>query len=1097
MGLIDNQDSNTLVVALRSALRTAKAIDIFTGYFFFSGFHEIAEEIKDINVRIIVGMDIDPTIVVNKRITDDSDLSRYRLADPPSTNTAKVNNYRDSFIALFNNTDVFDKERTSGTLEVFFEKIKNGSLEIKMALGLQHAKYYLVHNKDEFMQDGANPGTRFMGSSNFTVSGLKGQGELNERKIDPDDFRSYLDRFNLAWQSAESVSVLDQYKTDDFLAKIKDETSLYQKPSPHLVYARILKELFDRPRQSGVKYPRELSGNLYKDFEYQTDAVIDALDIIEKYNGVIVADVVGLGKSVIASAVAANLDNKTFIITPPHLKPQWENYASEFDLNHQIYTSGQIEKALASSHHGKTKTIIIDEAHRYRNEDTDSYQLLHKLCLNNKVMLLTATPFNNDPKDLFALIRLFDAPSQSRINTVDNLSIEFRGLITEYQRMRRNLKKMDELDIKEKAKEIAQKMRAMAYPVIIRRSRIDLEQVDRYRTDLSSQNYELPKIGDPILLEYNLDELASLYQSTLEKITDANEGFTAARYQPSSFVNNVEQFKDYMKQYYDSIDELKHAQTNLSSVMRRLLVMRFESSIAAFKKTLDNFINGHNIIIQWYEKFQCVPVYKKGNIPDPSLIEEAFDTDEVSKEFGEDILERALTHKKLEKDVARGMILIPASMLSKGFMLALEHDVKLLKEVKQEWQQKTRVVHLDPKFDHIQARVKQLLDQVRERKIVIFTSYTDTADYLDKKLKDQNIRTFKYTGTIASAYNQKIVKDNFDAGLPDSQQKDDFDVLVATDAISEGYNLHRAGVIINYDIPYNPVRVIQRVGRINRINKKLFDQLFIFNCFPTLIGENEVSTKRISGLKIHLMNALMGNDAKILTHDEEIQTFFVDKFKEADEQNNEESWDTEYINYWDTIKYDKKLMDSIQQIKQRTFLAREGPTEGIVLFGKRGKGLPIFVTNINHNESSRVSADKVLHLLKAEPNEKALNPSKNFEGLFRDASNKLFKSDKLPKNQGRRRNALKTLEILEELHPKARDHCIDAKKIIKDLDGFPEGSLKKIVNLEKQYFKQEDFRGAYEELQKIAPVDYMNDLHKRVQGRLNEPETLLIAEELE
>ncbi len=187
MGIIDNKDSNTLVRALKSALQTARAIDIFTGYFFFSGFYEVAAEIKDIKVRIVVGMDIDPKIVAAKRITDDSDLSRCRLSHAPPTNTAKIQNYHDSFMALFNNSNIFDKERISGTLEVFFEKIKDGSLEIKMNLDLDHAKYYLVHNQNELSQDGANPGTRFMGSSNFTVSGLKGQGELNDRRIDPED----------------------------------------------------------------------------------------------------------------------------------------------------------------------------------------------------------------------------------------------------------------------------------------------------------------------------------------------------------------------------------------------------------------------------------------------------------------------------------------------------------------------------------------------------------------------------------------------------------------------------------------------------------------------------------------------------------------------------------------------------------------------------------------------------------------------------------------------------------------------------------------------------------------------------------------------
>ncbi len=1096
MGLIDNKNSNTLAAALSDALQTADSLDIFTGYFFFSGFSELAEKIKDINVRIIVGMDIDPKIISAKRITDDSDLSRHQLADEPPTITAKIKNYQDSFIALFNNTDLFDKERIAGVFEVFFTKIKDGSLEIRMNSTLDHAKYYLVHNKKEFAQSGANPGTRFMGSSNFTVAGLKGQGELNDRRIDPEDFKDYQKRFETAWGQAESVPVLDVDNAEEFLKKVKKETSLFEDPSPYLVYVRILKELFERPDNSTIKKPSALTNGAYTDFQYQTDAIIDGLDILDKYNGVIVADVVGLGKSIVASGIAANLGHKAIVIAPPHLEQQWKDYTYEFGITARIYTTGKIEKALEENDYGTVQTIIIDEAHRYRNEDTYDYQLLHKLCLNNKVILLTATPFNNDPKDLFALIRLFDAPSQSRINTVENLSIEFRLLISEYQKMRRQLKKMDDKEIKQKAQEIAQKMRDMASPVIIRRSRVDLDKINRYRIDLQSQGFTFPKVNDPILLEYSLDNLADLYLSTLERITDRENGFTAARYQPLNFVQDMNKFDELMQNYYNSIDEFKQAQTNLANFMRRFLVLRFESSVASFDKTLTNFIRGHSIIIDWYEKFGYVPIYKKGSIPDPENLENAFDASEVSKEFSEDALEQALGSTELSKDVERGLMLIPASLMKPEFIISLKKDVVLLQTLKDQWKEKTKSLTIDPKVEDVKSRIADILQENKDRKVIIFTAYTDTADYLEEKLINDGLRVLKYTGAIASTQNKDIVKKNFDAGIVEDKQDNDYDVLVATDAISEGYNLHRAGVIINYDIPYNPVRVVQRVGRINRINKKMFDELFIYNCFPTIIGESEVATKRISSLKIHLMNELMGTDVKVLTDDETIQTFFVDTFQEENAKNNTESWDTEYINYWDGVRFDKQLMARVQEVKQRSFLARKNDSSGIVLFGKRGKGLPVFVTDINRETASRVPAQEVLRYIKADEEEPTLPKSEQFQSRYQDAFSKLFKADQLPDNKGRRGEAINVLDALKEVYPASKHHCEDAKKIIKDLDGFPEGSLKRIIDLQKTYFKHEDFEGAYKELCKIASVDYMAALQDRVQGRSNEPETLLIAEEL-
>jgi superfamily II DNA or RNA helicase len=1096
MGIIDNRNSNTLSAALSDALQTAKSLDIFTGYFFFSGFAELANQIKDINVRVIVGMDIDPKVIAAKRITDDSDLSRHQLADEPPTITAKIKNYQDSFIALFNNTDLFDKERIAGAFDIFFSKIKDGTLEVRMNSSIDHSKYYLVHNKDEMSQNGANPGTRFMGSSNFTISGLKGQGELNDRRIDPEDFKDYQRRFESDWGQTESIPVLDKYSAEDFLQKVKKQTSLFEDPSPYLVYVRILKELFEKPDNSTIKKPGALTNGIYTDFQYQLDAIIDGIDVLDKYNGVIVADVVGLGKSIVASGIAANLGHRVIVITPPHLEQQWKDYAYEFGLTARIYTTGKIEKALEENDFNTIQTVIVDEAHRFRNEDTLDYQNLHKLCLGNKVILLTATPFNNDPKDLFALIRLFDAPSQSRINTVENLSIEFRLLISEYQKMRRQLKKMDDREIKNKAQEIALKMRDMAGPVIIRRSRVDLDKINRYRIDLQSQGINFPKVNNPILLEYDLGNLGNLYLDTLERITNKDNGFTAARYQPLNFVKDMDKFKDLMQNYYNDIDDFKQAQTNLANFMRRFLVLRFESSVASFDKTLGNFIKGHKIIIDWYEKFGFVPIYKKGSIPDPEDLENAFDIAEISEEFSEDVLESALNSPELSKDVEKGLMLIPANIMTSGFLQSLKRDVELLKSLKDQWAQTTKNLSIDPKVEDVKRQIADLLNSDGDRKIIIFTAYTDTADYLEEKLLADDLRVLKYTGSIASARNKEIVKKNFDAGLPQDKQDNDFDVLIATDAISEGYNLHRAGVIINYDIPYNPVRVVQRVGRINRINKKMFDELFIYNCFPTIIGESEVATKRISSLKIHLMNELLGTDVKVLTDEETIQTFFIDTFKEENAKNNDESWDTEFINYWDSIRFDKQLIAQASDIKQRSFLARKIDNSGIVLFGKRGKGLPVFVTDINRDLAMRVPAQEVLHIIQADQGEEPVQRSNQFKKKYQSAVDKLFKQDKLPDNKGRRGDAINVLDALKETYPPSKNHCEDVKKIIKDLDGFPEGTLKRIVDLQKMYFKKSEFEDAYNELRDIASVDYMAALQERVQGRLNEPETLLIAEEI-
>ena len=193
--------------------------------------------------------------------------------------------------------------------------------------------------------------------------------------------------------------------------------------------------------------PYDITNGKFSNLKYQIDAIKYGVDCINKNNGVIIADVVGLGKSVIASAIARNLDmKKTVIIAPPHLYDQWVEYQQDFGLRGVIvYSSGKIEEAYSKFANDSDPILyIIDEAHRYRNEISYTYQWLHQLTRSNtenKVILLTATPYNNRPQDLFALIKLFQTPSRSTINTVDNLSIRFHELIARYNKLEKEGKK--------------------------------------------------------------------------------------------------------------------------------------------------------------------------------------------------------------------------------------------------------------------------------------------------------------------------------------------------------------------------------------------------------------------------------------------------------------------------------------------------------------------------------------------------------------------------------------------------------------------------------------------------------------------------------
>lgn len=242
----------------------------------------------------------------------------------------------------------------------------------------------------------------------------------------------------------------------------------------------------------------------------------------------------------------------------------------------------------------------------------------------------------------------------------------------------------------------------------------------------------------------------------------------------------------------------------------------------------------------------------------------------------------------------RGFFEIDMKYVEDNFIEDVKTDIHLLQSLREEWFGKENTIKHDPKLASFIEIAKKKLEQEPDRKLIVFSEYADTVDYLGKKLVEAGLPVMKYTSADASPNNKERIRANFDAGLKKELQRDDYKILVATDAISEGYNLHRAGAIFNYDIPYNPTRVIQRIGRINRINRKVFDELFIYNYFPSDVGEAETRTKEISTLKMAMIHAIMGEDTKALTKDEEVQAYFKERYRKEFQKNEESSWDTPY-----------------------------------------------------------------------------------------------------------------------------------------------------------------------------------------------------------
>ena len=1010
---------------INGILPKTNAVDILVGYFYYSGYIQLSENLKDKQIRILVGLDVD--LQISKHIRE-VEAIRSGLV---SRSIIKEEYYK-QFVSIFNESDFLDTAEKLEQFKMFYGKILDGTLEIRKTLEPCHSKMYLFAYNDLVNEGGELPGVLITGSSNLTYQGLKGRLELNARFNDKQDYDEGKKLFDELWDS--SVAIVSKDNLDEWNNKVMARIWYDKIYSPYLMYIRVLKEYFNIPTSNNILTPHDITEGRYANLRYQTDAVQMALNALNNHNGAIVADVVGLGKSVIASTIARNLRLRTIIVCPPHLYKQWEGYRDEFGFTASVFSAGKIEDAVLHYQElvkdGEQFLIIIDEAHRFRNEYTQDYALLHNLCSGNKVLLLTATPFNNQPADIYALIKLFQIPSRSTLKTVENLGAAFKDLIDKYKTLRDAQKagKASDEEIKAEVNNIAKKIRTIISPLVVRRSRLDLQGIPEYADDLKQQNIQLVLPNDPVELEYDLSELKDLYLSTLDRInksegsSDAVYRFKAARYSPALYIH--EELRDKLAKELEDKTGVKFnlllgRQANISSFMRHLLVARFESSVAAFQASLGYMIQSSKHMLRWIEKRHKIPVFKKGNLPDVDAFYES--SDDGMEEFEE----------LFEKYESRGFFEIDMKYVKDDFVTDVEDDIQLLKNLREQWFGKDNTVKSDPKLDSFIRIVRKQMNDEPNRKLIVFSEFADTVNYLGEALADAGLPVMKYTSADASPTNKDRIRANFDAGLKPTLQQNDFHILVATDAISEGYNLHRAGAIFNYDIPYNPTRVIQRIGRINRINKKVFDELYIYNYFPTDVGEAETRTKEISTLKMAMIHAIMGEDTKALTKEEDLQAYFKDRYRKEFARSEETSWDTPYRKLLNSLK-GTEVYDQAMKLPHRARTARnvDKSKKGVLMFGRKGDDFVFKIGDIM-TTPVMIPAEEAIILFEAEKDEKPVGLSHDFDVVYQKVKASLFSGDVTERNEKDLINALAKIKILMKNQLLPKDYLSDLIQVIK------------------------------------------------------------------
>jgi superfamily II DNA or RNA helicase len=1073
------------------------------GYFCFSGFYSIYKEIAERKLRVLVGMEADVT--VSHIVREFADM----VPDgAPPANLKIRQAFYETTKKIINQADITDTKEGEDTFRFFVEKLKNGTLEVRKTKEPAHAKMYVFTNNDEHSEGGHYPGKVIIGSSNLSFQGLQGRTEVNATLRDSSDYTEAEEIFNKLWNDAAPLA--DQATKDDFLENVAKHTWVDRYPIPYLMYLRVLHQCF-KDNTETIKTPAALTHTndvQYMNLAYQTDAISEGLEKIRRHSGCIVADVVGLGKSIIGVTIAANLNLTTIIVCPPHLKSQWEDFAFGFGLQrYKIVSSGKIEDALAAASEGSDeKLIIIDEAHRYRNENTLDYGLLHRACVGNKTLLLSATPFNNRPEDIFSLIKLFQIPSHSTIQVVNNLGAAMEQLIVDYKKLKNeHAKGMSEAQFKSRAKEISMVIRHYLDPILIRRTRVDLLKTEKYREDLAKQHIEFSDVEPPQEQVYDLGPLSDLYIDTLNQLTGVVDSeskiFSGARYQPLMYLKDDKKILDKYRKIFDNPNP-QEGQRNMASFMRRLLVRRFESSIYSFKKTLKNIIASMENVKSWHTTFKKIPLYKKNSLPDFDTLESMIHDEMDGALFIEDIDD--ILERKLTPQIEKGLILVNADELKDGFIQDLKSDIALFNTILAKWE--SAEFKEDPKFNGIFAKVQQAVKKEPNRKIIIFSEFMDTVDYLEGKFKAEKLRVIKYSSK--TQHSRKIIKLNFDAGISADRQQNDYDVLVATDAISEGFSLHRAGTIYNYDIPYNPTRVIQRVGRINRINKKVFDKLNIYNFFPSATGEALSRTKSITTFKMMLIQTIFGSDTKILTEDEITEGYLDDEFRKAKAEMDDPSWSTEFSNeYYHVKRQNRELLRQALALPQRCRTGRKAEImpkkatdelfesagqKGVLLFSEKGDAYRFSFADENGGTAT-LSPFEGLSLFRAARNEEALPVDEGFYPLYERAKGSSGKSVIKTSNSKNIIDVIRKINLIKNspaLSPEDKKYLDDLRKVAGELNALPLYYIRQLLDVDMG-----DAGNAMQEFKKIVVEEYLSAILKKDNKIMNETENIILSEQ--
>lgn len=906
-----NKNGNTLMKEFEGILQHnqyIKNLDAVVGFLRASGYFSLRPFLDNINrVRILIGIDVD------KYIAQAANQGKIFFGAEEEVREECLRKIRRDI-----ESSNYKKEVEDGIFQMIQDLI-DGKLELRAHPSKKiHAKLYILY-PDDFNQ--YSQGVAITGSSNLSGNGLgiseDKQYEFNVKLDRYDDVKFAKDEFDQLWEEAEGCAIT----AEDVKASV-DRTYLKGDVKPYDLYIKMLMEYFsDRVLATDDKNPFDMPEG-YTKYDYQMDAVVEGYQKLIRYDGFFLADVVGLGKTVIATMIAKKflIENgrdktKILVVYPPAVEQNWKATFKDFGIDKyaKFVTNGSLSKVLDEENYNywnadEYDLILVDEAHKFRSHTTSAFEQLQEICkmprieqgnipgYKKKVMLISATPMNNTPADIYNEIQLFQDPRRCTIDGVANLTAFFSPLIKEFQQLRKN-PNFDVTQFKKLAEHVRDRV---IKPLTVRRTRTDIESVTRYNKDING----FPKVERPNASSYELNEhLADLFESAMQTL---DKKLTYARYQAIAYLK-----PEVSNGLYDNAELISRS---LAGIRKNGLVKRLESSFYAFQVSLDNFRQANKNMIDMFNRDK---VFIAPDLDINNLLESGYTDEEIEEKL----------NAKAEDNPKNSVF--KAEDFKPEFIEMLQSDQDTLEKMCKAWENITDAD--DSKFAKFNELLKHELfkeDRNPEQKLVVFSESVDTVKYLERRINRKDV-------LVISADNRsklfKTIRENFDANY--KTKLNDYNIILTTDVLAEGVNLHRANVIVNYDTPWNSTRLMQRIGRVNRIgsvSKHIYNYVF----YPSREGNREINLNQIALSKIQTFHSTFGEDNQIYSQEEildrDLTKLFDEGMKKQKEEGNQEL--PFYEELRTLYKTNRREYNRIEKLSLRSRTGREKRTvEGVTL----------------------------------------------------------------------------------------------------------------------------------------------------------------------